>query len=174
MSLDEYKAEVNRICAGVVRQPRDKRLEWFKNELAKLPPEYKEFTEQLVASTEDLTEGSQGMKTWEKVTMITSGLALIAVLLCLAVLVPEPTDFQIFVFRIVLAIGASAFACVIPGFLNIESRSKLLLIRAGGALAVFVLIYILNPPQLAKGEKTSHSESNGRTNNAPQVVETNK
>src|SRR5437870_4275025 len=110
MTLDEYRAEVNRICTNLARVPRGKRIETLQTELARLPEEYREAALALVATTIDLTADHAGMKTWEKITMIAAGFVFLLLLLSIALLVPEPTDFQIFVFRIVLAIAASAFA----------------------------------------------------------------
>jgi type II secretory pathway component PulM len=174
MTLPEYQAEVNRICAELNRLPCSERLGKLKSELARLPPEFRETTLTLVATTVEITEYHEGMKTWEKITMMAAGAVIIAVLLVIAFLVPEPTKFQVFVFRIVLALGASAFGCVIPGFLNIESRSKLLLLRAGGALALFVLIYLWNPPELATASKPNHSIDTVQTNRSQPVSETNR
>ncbi|MGQ0505218.1 MAG: hypothetical protein ACT4TC_07835 [Myxococcaceae bacterium] len=72
-------------------------------------------------------------------------LAILGVLLTvgLSLLVQRPSDIQYFVMRVVLALGAAGAAAVIPGLLRVElSRG----IRAGGALAVFVVIYFANPP----------------------------
>lgn len=73
-------------------------------------------------------------------------------LLALAVLFPEPTPFQYQVFRIVLTLACAGVAAVIPGFLALRTDTAGLLIRAGGALAVFVLVYLQNPAQLVVPE----------------------
>lgn len=55
----------------------------------------------------------------------------------------RPTQLQYFVLRVVLALAGAGAAAVIPGLLKVElSRG----IRAGGALAIFVVIYFANPP----------------------------
>ena len=56
-----------------------------------------------------------------------------------------PTDFQFFVFRAVLALAAGTLGAIIPGFLNVQFKGRL---RAGGAVALFVLVYMINPPTL--------------------------
>ena len=66
------------------------------------------------------------------------GVVFVGLVLSLAVLIPEPTAFQYTVFRIVLALSAAGVATMIPGFLQVEVGPKL---RAGGALAVFVVVY---------------------------------
>jgi hypothetical protein len=73
-------------------------------------------------------------------------------LLVLAVVFPEPTPFQYQVFRIVLTLACAGVAAVIPGFLALRNDTAGLLLRAGGALAVFVLVYLQNPAQLVVPE----------------------
>jgi hypothetical protein len=72
------------------------------------------------------------------------GAVFVVVMLVLAVLFPEPTPFQYEVFKIVLAIAVAGVAAMIPGFLNVEVGN---VIRAGGAIAVFVIIYFFSPAQ---------------------------
>jgi hypothetical protein len=77
------------------------------------------------------------------------GLIFISAVLLLAIRFPNPTAFQFLVFRVVMALAAGGVAAGIPGFFNLETDIPGLTIRAGGALAVFVLIYRLNPAKLA-------------------------
>ncbi len=78
------------------------------------------------------------------------GVAFVVALLCLAVVFPTPTVFQYNVFRIVLSLAAAGVAAMIPGFIELKlSTIAGLLIRAGGALAVFVIVFFFNPAQLA-------------------------
>jgi hypothetical protein len=99
-----------------------------------------------------LPQSSTGPSTWEKILVFIFGLTFVIVLLLVALAVPNPTDFQLFVFRIVLALAAAGVAALIPGFLNIESKTALYAVRAGGALGVFLLIYLVNPPALLHSE----------------------
>jgi hypothetical protein len=73
------------------------------------------------------------------------GVVFVTALLVLAILFPKPTVFQYTVFRIVLAIACAGVAAVIPGVLDLKIRSA---IRAGGALAVFVIVYFYSPAGL--------------------------
>lgn len=86
---------------------------------------------------------------WEKIVASVFGVSFIIVMLYIAISFPNPTDFQIFIFRVVLALSASGIGAVIPGFINLEmTKEKLMLVRAGGAIALFLLIYLINPPAL--------------------------
>ena len=78
------------------------------------------------------------------------GVAFIFGLIVLAVKFPMPTQFQYSVFRIILSLAAAGVAAMIPGFINIELNSTIgLLLRAGGALAVFAIVFFFNPAQMA-------------------------
>jgi hypothetical protein len=86
--------------------------------------------------------------TWEKIAAVLLGLIFVIVLLVTAMAVPNPSYFQLFVFRIVLALAAAGIAAIVPGLINFESKTPLYAIRGGGALAVFLLVYLVNPPAL--------------------------
>ena len=73
------------------------------------------------------------------------GVAFVAVLLATAILVPNPTPFQYTFFRIILALFAAAVAALIPGSLGVEVSKA---VRAGGAIAVFVIVYFFTPAGL--------------------------
>jgi hypothetical protein len=63
---------------------------------------------------------------------------------------PPLTDPRaLFMLRILVALGAAGLAAALPGFLELELKpGALFSLRAGGALAVFVLIYQVNPPEI--------------------------
>ncbi|CAK8721128.1 MAG: hypothetical protein CDV28_14619 [Candidatus Electronema aureum] len=77
------------------------------------------------------------------------GLCFVTAALALAICFPDPTQFQYTVFRIVLALAAAGVAGVIPGMIRLKAQpGTALLIHAGGALAVFVMVYLLAPAAL--------------------------
>lgn len=70
------------------------------------------------------------------------GVVFLGALLVFAIAFPNPTDRQFEIVRIILALAAGGVAAVIPGFLDLRLGSgKTWTIRAGGALAVFVIVY---------------------------------
>jgi hypothetical protein len=80
------------------------------------------------------------------------GVLFVTAILMLATLVPTPTKTQYEIFRIVIALAAGGVGAVIPGLLNLQMNLGLterqrLTIRAGGALAVFVIVYFYSPAQ---------------------------
>lgn len=78
------------------------------------------------------------------------GVTFIVLLLILAITFPKPTPFQYSVFRITLSLAVAGVAAMIPGFINLDVNPNVgLLIRAGGALAVFVIVFFFNPALLA-------------------------
>ena len=83
--------------------------------------------------------------TWERVSIFAAGFVLISALIWIALIVPQPTDFQYTVFRIVLALSGAAFAALIPGSIDLKYRGA---IRAGGAVAVLVIVFFFKtaPP----------------------------
>lgn len=78
------------------------------------------------------------------------GVTFIVTLIIIAIAFPKPTSFQYSVFRIVLSLAAAGVAAMVPGFINVEISSTVgLIVRAGGALAVFVIVFFFNPAHLA-------------------------
>src|SRR5436190_19423914 len=154
MDVAQLKLEVHRICVYVLRFPRKQRWKILRQEIDKLPPNEREIALSLVTTAVDITNDSR-MQSWEKVTVWIAGVLFVLFLLIIAIWIPEPTEFQIFVFRVVLALAAGAVGSVIPGILQVEGRIGRFFLRATGALALFVIIYSINPPALAK--KTAES-----------------
>lgn len=77
------------------------------------------------------------------------GAGFILLLIILAAAIPNPSDSTFFIFRVVLAVAAAGFVAAIPGLMNIRwSEGRRLQIRASGALAAFLLIYLVNPAPL--------------------------
>ena len=79
-------------------------------------------------------------------TLLWIGVGLISLTVVIALFVPRPTSFQMFVFRIVASLGAAGVGASLPGFLGFKSAT----VSAGGAVGLLVLIYLVNPPRLAR------------------------
>ena len=76
------------------------------------------------------------------------GVVFILTMLIIALAVPNPTPSSFLTFRVVLALAAAGIAAVIPGFIDVELRWLKIVIRAGGAIAIFVIVYLLKPAAL--------------------------
>ncbi len=88
--------------------------------------------------------------------LLAVGLGLIVLILVIAVLIPHPTSFQYIVFRTTLALAAACVASALPGFFEFKRELPQAGIAAGGALAVFVLVYMFDPGKM-KGKIDANS-----------------
>lgn len=73
------------------------------------------------------------------------GVSFIVIMLLISLEVPNPTVSQYETFKVILALSAAGVAAFIPGFFELKISA---LLRAGGAIAVFVLIYVRTPAQI--------------------------
>jgi len=84
-------------------------------------------------------------KNQQKLVAFVFGVVFLIALLTLAVAFPDPTSFQYTVFRIILSLAAAGIGALLPGVLDVNPGKW---IRAGGALAVFVIVYFYSPAAL--------------------------
>jgi hypothetical protein len=91
----------------------------------------------------------------ERTAIFVFGVASVVVLLALAVTVPALRPFQNDVFKVVLALAAAGIAALVPGFIQVQYRDA---IRAGGALAIFVIVYFYSPTPPANPPDSSSPE----------------
>jgi hypothetical protein len=90
---------------------------------------------------------------WPKVVAVISGLTFLVAILIVAIFIPYPSPFRLFVFRIILASAAAGFGAALPGVLGIRvAPIPHITIEAGGSIAFFVLIYVINPARLMSSE----------------------
>lgn len=77
------------------------------------------------------------------------GILLLVLAVVLSFVFSHPNALQVFVIRAILALGAGGIASIIPGFFNANlGMGGKFAVTAGGALAVLLLIYAFNPPNL--------------------------
>jgi hypothetical protein len=82
---------------------------------------------------------------WPQIAIFAFGLGIVLALLVLIFKLPHPTPFQYVVMRVLLALASAAIATMLTGFLDVEIPNFL---KAGGALAVFVVVYFKAPAAL--------------------------
>ena len=83
-----------------------------------------------------------------KVSVETLLAFVFGVIFVLLLLFLQPKEGQEQIFRIVISLAAAGVAAVIPGMVNISATGgKRFTIRAAGAMAVFVIVYLFNPGQ---------------------------
>lgn len=83
---------------------------------------------------------------WPQTLAAFAAALLLMVALLAVVFLPHPTVFQVTIIRTICALCSAAFVSIVPGFLELKLEgpsSKL--IRAGGSLAVFLIVYMLFP-----------------------------
>jgi hypothetical protein len=54
------------------------------------------------------------------------------------------------IFRVVMALSGAAFAVILTGFLDVAGQAGGWRMRTGGGLAVFTLLYLVDPPDRFK------------------------
>jgi hypothetical protein len=86
----------------------------------------------------------------DRIVTYVSALAIIALVLFLLVRNEPIADPRLFfALRLVLSFATAALAAAIPGFLYVRWSGAGLAVRAGGALALFVLTFVYTPDVLA-------------------------
>jgi hypothetical protein len=112
-----------------------------------------------------LAKRVSGKVTVEQLLSFAFGVVFILIMLALAVAIPEVEEQRAkrmeLAFRIVMALAAAGIGAMIPGLLNVDMKaSNRLQIRAAGALAVFVIVFLLNPPRwITRGENEAQPDS---------------
>jgi len=109
-------------------------------------PEISNRTERFILANEDVPLGQSAHRHLYVVLAFTFGVVFLGAILILSVIIPEPTPTQFIIFRTVLALAAAGIAAVVPGTLAVKLNNWL---RAGGALAIFVVVYFYSPATLA-------------------------
>lgn len=157
MTTKQLTAIAVRIRAALFDVPPDRQMEVLKVQLDTIPPEFRAPVEDLVLT--GATVGGNVVRSDRSETLrrdlrfaAFAGVVFIVVLIVIAIEVPNPTGFQYWVFRVVLSSAAAACGALIPGFLTVNmSLGTAVAIRSSGALALFVLVYFLNPAELMAG-----------------------
>lgn len=86
-----------------------------------------------------------GFGNWDKILAFGFGFFFTVILLLIAKFDREPTPLGILIYRVVLALVASGIGAVIPGMVDVNVQP---LVRAGGAIGLFVIVFLFNPPNL--------------------------
>jgi hypothetical protein len=81
----------------------------------------------------------------EVVAIFSFGVVFVTAILVLSLVFSHPTPFQYLVARIILALATASIATLLTGFINFEIPH---FIKAGGAFAVFVIVFFYNPADL--------------------------
>lgn len=112
-----------------------------------------------------LWKGVEMNKSKERMFALIFGVIFVAAILVIAIRISTPTPFQYAVFRITLSLAAAGFVSMTPGFLTVEVGRN---IRAGGALAVFIVVFFFAPaalPPVSDQPQSSASASSAISGN---------
>lgn len=61
--------------------------------------------------------------------------------------VQEPPAAAMYIIRVILALAAAGIGAVLPGMLDVSAAFQGFSIRAACGFGLFVVIYLINPPQ---------------------------
>ena len=101
------------------------------------------------------------------------GVIFVTALLLFVLFVPNPTPPQFEVIRIVLALAAGGVAAMIPGLLKLQlGGGANLTVRAGGALAVFAIVYFYSPAHWASSPASTITQTT-EAPNSPAIIGNN-
>lgn len=103
---------------------------------------------------------------WEKIAGFSFGVVFIGVILVLNVFIPHPSPTQHEAFKIILASAVAGIVGILAGFIRINGTFNKIAFRAGGALAVFLVVYFTTP-SAPKPPIETHQTING--NNGTQI-----
>ena len=91
---------------------------------------------------------------FDRIAATFAALTIVGLVLFLLVRNEEIADPRLFfALRLVLSFGTAVLGATIPGFLSVGWSAGGLTVRAGGALALFVLTYLYTPDLVTKQDQ---------------------
>ena len=85
---------------------------------------------------------------WKDIVGAIIGILGMLLIVWAVIQIPEPSTKQFFIFRGLFALCAAMLVILIPGALNVRASWNKTSVKATGAIAVFVIIWMVNPPAL--------------------------
>src|SRR5271156_5704689 len=99
---------------------------------------------------------------FERAAATLAGLVVIALAVFLLVRNEPIADPKLFfILRVIISFSAAVLGATIPGFLDVKWSGGGMAIRAGGALALFVLTFIFTPNLVTNDHVSIRQESHG-------------
>ena len=94
---------------------------------------------------------NQANAQFDRIAAVCAGLVIVGLVVFLLIRNEEIADPRLFfALRLVLSFGTAVLGATIPGFLAVGWSGGGLTVRAGGALALFVLTYLYTPDLVTK------------------------
>ena len=98
------------------------------------------------SGTTKKTAAGPGALLFERVAATCAALVVVGLIVFLLIRNQPIADPKLFLaLRVILSLGAAVLGATIPGFLEVSWSGSGLAIRAGGALALFLLTYFYTP-----------------------------
>jgi hypothetical protein len=166
MTLDELKAETNRILAESLLIPPRRRLKWVKMEIRKLPSEHYNFVFQWISTTETFVGDELNMKATTKQLIVSA--SCLAICGILAFCFSHPTGIQYLFIRGLFALGVVGLAVgLLIGTVNLKwNLAGSLVVTATGGFALLILMYYVNPPSPPNPEVKQSQQLQGTNSTA--------
>lgn len=82
---------------------------------------------------------------WEKIAGLIFSATFVTALLGLSVFIPDPTPTQYATFKTILALAAAGVGGILAGTIHVEGSIQKWSVRAGGAMALFIVVYFFTP-----------------------------
>ncbi len=118
--------------------------------------------------------GSAGLQIDRVVAMLAASAVVGAAIFLVIRNQPIADPKLFFILRVMLSFGAATLGATIPGFLDIKWSRAGMAIRAGGALALFVLTFVYTPDLVASGVATGGSINQSSSGNGSPPILDNK
>jgi hypothetical protein len=97
---------------------------------------------------------SQAHAQLDRIAAVFAALVIVGLVVFLLIRNEEIADPRLFfALRLVLSFGTAVLGATIPGFLSVGWSASGLTVRAGGALALFVLTYLYTPDLVTKQDQ---------------------
>jgi hypothetical protein len=106
-----------------------------------------ERTTSVASGDQNVREENRRVNSPVEVSLWGFGVFIMLISIVLAIRIPQPTDFQIFIFRGAFAMAVGAIGMALSGFISLGIGNGT---RATGGVALFLLVYAFNPARLIK------------------------
>jgi hypothetical protein len=125
-------------------------------------------------STINRASTNQPRPQFDRIAATCAALVIVGLAVFLLIRNQEIADPRLFfVLRVVLSFSTAVLGATIPGFLEVGWSGSGLAVRAGGALALFVLTFLYTPDLVTKGQVTISAPNGvaaGKIENSPFTV----
>ncbi len=97
------------------------------------------------SNNENGPDGYPPVPAWEKIAGLGFGVIFISVILVITVIEPDPSSTQYAIYKTILALAAAGVGGILAGTIHVKGAVLKWTIKAGGAIALFVIVYFFSP-----------------------------